>query len=76
MNYKYDSEHDVLYLYFGKTKPSYADEAAPGIYLKFSEKDETITGAVIMDFLKKNYSNVQKYIPLNIDFNEISQQLN
>lgn len=75
VKFSYDYDHDVLYLYFGEPKVSYDDEAAPGIYIRFSEDDEIITGAVIMDFKKKDVNKIQKYIPINIDFTNINQNI-
>ncbi|OEF99398.1 hypothetical protein BHF71_02095 [Vulcanibacillus modesticaldus] len=72
--FNYDSEHDVLYVYFGEPKISYEDETAPGVFIRIAESDETITGVIILDYKKKNRTNIK--IPVNINFNEINLNIN
>ena len=78
-NYKmtYDSDHDVLYLYFGEPRTSYEDETAPDIFIRISEDDdEVITGLIIIDYKKKDTKKIKKMIPINLNFDNINQLIN
>ncbi|EPZ37188.1 hypothetical protein JV16_01813 [Anoxybacillus ayderensis] len=75
IKYSYDYDHDVLYIYFGEPKVSYDDEAAPGVFIRFSEEDDVITGVVIMDYKKRDVDAVTKHIPIRINFHSINEQL-
>lgn len=72
----YDKEHDILYIYFGEPRISYDEEMAPGIFVRYSEKDDAVTGLIVMDYKKKNKHNIQKHIPININFNNINDLIN
>jgi hypothetical protein len=54
---------------------SYDDEAAPGVFIRFSEEDEVITGIVIMDYKKRDIERIKKFIPVNINFHMINEQI-
>lgn len=75
VKYSYDYDHDVLYIYLGEPKVSYDDEAAPGLFIRFSEEDDVITGIVIMDYKKRDIDHIRRYIPININFHMINQQI-
>lgn len=75
MTYKYDREHDVLHLYFGAPTVSYGDEPYPGIFIKYADLDNAITGAVILDFQKSTPELINKYLPIKIEFDEIKKDL-
>lgn len=72
MKFTYDSDHDVLYLYFGEPRVSYEDEAAPGIFLSLSEDNDTLTGLIIFDFKKKKEEDIQTYVPINLNFSKLN----
>lgn len=72
INYNYDRDHDVLYLYIGKQSLSYADEPYPGIYIKYSDDTDKLTGAVIMDYTKQDINLLNKVLPIDIDYTNIS----
>ncbi|WPZ18236.1 DUF2283 domain-containing protein [Geobacillus subterraneus] len=59
----------------GEPKVSYDDEAAPGVFIRFSEEDEVITGIVIMDYKKRDIERIKKFIPVNINFHMINEQI-
>ncbi|GMO00749.1 hypothetical protein [Parageobacillus thermoglucosidasius] len=46
---------------------TYDDEAAPGVFIRFSEEDEVITGIVIMDYKKQDIERIKKIIPVNAE---------
>ncbi|ERI10907.1 DUF2283 domain-containing protein [Aneurinibacillus aneurinilyticus] len=70
----YDTEHDVLYIYIGEHKPSYADETEPGIFVKISDDDdETVTGLIIMDYSQKDYESLRRNLPIKVNFNKINK---
>lgn len=71
----YDKSHDVLYVYFGEPRVSYEDETAPGVFVKYSEVDEVITGFIIVDYKKKRHNVLRKSIPVNINFSAINQMI-
>jgi hypothetical protein len=75
LKFKYDDEHDVLHLFFGESKVSSVDELAPGIFVRFADDDDSITGAIIMDYRARNKKQLQNIIPVNVNFNSIDRIL-
>lgn len=75
MNFKYDADHDVLHLTFGLPEVSYVDELAPDIFVRYSDKNDAITGAIILDFSLKNNHELDAF-PLRVNFEEIRRKLN
>jgi uncharacterized protein YuzE len=74
----YDSKFDILYISIGNPVPSYGEEKTPGlVVLKNIETDE-ITGITIFDFMRRVKDNTMKdlEIPIEIDINKISQNIN
>lgn len=60
---KYDFNHDILHVFFKPYSPSYDDEEFPGIIIKRSEIDESITGLVILDFSKRTPRELKMLLP-------------
>lgn len=75
INYNYDRDHDVLYLYIGKQSLSYADEPYPGIYIKYSDDTDKLTGAVIIDYKKRDINLLSNVLPIDIDFSNINTDI-
>jgi hypothetical protein len=75
MHYRYDRDHDVLHLYFGSPTISYGDEPSPGIFIKYADSDDSVTGAVILDFRKSDPALINKYLPIKLKINEIKRDL-
>jgi uncharacterized protein YuzE len=58
---RYDDEHDVMYVFFGRPQMASEEEIAPGIYLRISDETEQIIGIIITEFksrTKKDYSKL------------------
>lgn len=75
MNYNYDYDHDVLYLNIGTPTLSYGEEPYPGIYVNYSDSNDVVTGAIIMDFKHLDASLIRKHFPLNVEFELIKKEL-
>jgi hypothetical protein len=73
LTFKYDNEHDVLHLFIGESKVSYADELEPGVFVRFSDDDDSLTGVIIMGYQRRDKNALQKCLPININFNNIDQ---
>ncbi|WP_416828210.1 DUF2283 domain-containing protein [Ectobacillus polymachus] len=73
--FTYDHIHDVLYVYFGDPRISYDDEVAPGIFIRFADADDTITGFIIMDYKKRNIPYLSRMIPINFDYHQINNKI-
>ncbi|MEK3749436.1 DUF2283 domain-containing protein [Paenibacillus sp. FSL E2-8871] len=72
---RYDDEHDVMYVFFGRPQMGSEEEVAPGIYLRISDETEEIIGIVITDFksrTKKDYLA----LPFSIDLTSIFPENN
>lgn len=57
LNINYDKEFDVLYISFGKPKPSYGEEDASGIVIRKDMNTDEITGVTIFYFMKRIKEN-------------------
>ena len=54
----YDNYHNILYLFFGEPQDGYEDEISPGIFIRRSDKDGKIIGAIIpLDIFKRSEQN-------------------
>jgi len=73
MNWLYDREHDILYVYVSNSPPSYSDdEEVKGVYIKRSmDDDDFITGVTIMDYSKRNRQLLRKSVPFYFDFDAV-----
>jgi uncharacterized protein YuzE len=70
----YDSKNDVMYISFGEPTPSYSDELADGIYLRYDMITDEISGITIMDFSKRQTELNQLYVPFDISFDKIREE--
>jgi len=75
LKYHYDYDHDILYVDIGTPTLSYGDELYPGIYVNYSDANDIVTGAIIMDFLQQETSLIQQHLPINIAFDDIKREL-
>ncbi|MEH7256685.1 MULTISPECIES: DUF2283 domain-containing protein [Bacillus cereus group] len=75
VKFNYDSDHDVLYVYFGEPKISYDDETAPGIFLRLAEENDSLTGFIIMDYKKQDPKKLSHTIPINFNFSTINNSI-
>lgn len=75
MKYQYDRDHDVLHLSFGMPTISNGDEPHPGIFIKYADVDDIVTGAVILEFQKCDTNLVNKFLPINVDLDEMKKYL-
>nr|WP_231428483.1 DUF2283 domain-containing protein [Bacillus sp. (in: firmicutes)] len=75
LRYNYDSDFDILYLFIGPPELSYEDEIEPNIFLRFSEENEELRGALIMNYKYFDPSVLKSKLPLYVDFNKINQDI-
>lgn len=75
LKFKYDNDHDVLHLFFGEPRVSYADEIVPGVVIRYADEDDSITGAIIMDYRSRNKKDLKMIFPININFKLISNKI-
>lgn len=67
LNIGYDPDHDILYVTIGEPVPSYCDEDIEGVLFRKSMNSHKLSGVTIMDFSKKNESQLTRILPLEID---------
>ncbi|QDI90370.1 DUF2283 domain-containing protein [Salicibibacter halophilus] len=73
--FQYDRDHDVLHITIGRPMISYAEEPSPGIYIRYAEEDDTLTGIVIMDYKKRPHTSIQNMLPISINFDDIDKKI-
>lgn len=71
----YDSDYDILYLYVGEPVSSYAEEPAPGVYVRYSNGDDRVSGAVIHDYRKRDRDLLDKMLPFKVDFAAVERSI-
>ena len=69
-NVNYDSDHDVLHVFFPPFDYSVDDEDFPDIIIKRSLANERVTGLVIINFSKQKNEYLKQVLP-RYDFEEI-----
>ncbi|MEK7014706.1 DUF2283 domain-containing protein [Bacillus sp. FSL R9-9410] len=75
LRYNYDSDFDILYLFIGPPEISYEDEIEPNIFLRYSEENEKLNGALIMNYKYFDTKALNTKLPLSIDFNKINKDI-
>lgn len=65
---KYDSSHDILYVYCGEPKYGYDDEIHPGIFLRKDDDTDEVIGAIIMGYRKTDKEFLEKLLPRKFFF--------
>ncbi|MFE7063719.1 DUF2283 domain-containing protein [Sutcliffiella sp. NPDC057660] len=65
----YDEANDVLYISFGEPRPSYSEDFAEGIYLRFDFENDELSGLTIMDFSKRRNELKNLNLPFGISEN-------
>ncbi|HFJ9435819.1 TPA: DUF2283 domain-containing protein [Bacillus cereus] len=71
----YDTEHDVLYIFFGDPRIAYEDEVSPGVFLRKDDDTDEVIGAIIMDYQRNSQKRMANILPFKIDFEEINRDL-
>lgn len=60
----YDSENDVLYLYFEKIQEAVSREIADGVFVRLDPNTDQVVGVTILDLQKKSLEDRGiKFIP-------------
>lgn len=73
--YDYDRKYDILNIFIDKPDPAVSEEIYYGVYLFIDELTDTIVGASIMDYSKRNKEFIKKILPFDIDFNYIDSKI-
>lgn len=73
--YNYDSDFDILYLFIGPSELSYEDEIEPNIFLRYSEENEELRGALIMNYKYFDAKTLNSKLPLHVDFDKINNDI-
>lgn len=71
LNMDYDPDHDILYISIGTPIPSYCDKDIEGVLFRKSMDDHKLSGVTIMDYSKKNESQLKRILPPELDTREI-----
>lgn len=71
LNIGYDEDHDILYVSIGMPVPSYCDEDIEGVLFRKSMENHKLSGITIMDFSKKNESQLKRILPPEIGVREL-----
>lgn len=58
----HDKVGDVLYILFGSSRPSYADEIDDGIFVRYDMETDEVTGITILDFSKRGKNDLVNII--------------
>lgn len=78
----YDSEADVLYVSYGLPRPGYGDQGDDDIILRFSEYDDSPTGATIVGYRELGWPGRLESLGdavgrhLHIDPNDVVRAIN
>lgn len=64
---RYDSHHDVLYIFLGEAKMGYEDEVSPGIFLRKADDTDEVIGVIIMNFQNIDRNKLMDLIPFSIN---------
>lgn len=60
----YDSENDVLYLYFEKVQEAVSREIADGVFVRLDPNTDQVVGVTILDLRKRSLEDRGiKFIP-------------
>jgi uncharacterized protein YuzE len=73
-NIHYDIKNDVMYISFGEPAPSYSEELADGVYVRYDMTTDELSGLTILDFSKRSNELNSIQFPVEISFDEIRQQ--
>lgn len=73
-DFLYNKEDDVLDIII-LPEHSYSEELHTGIYKRYSMSNERITGFTILDFNKRNISELSSQLPLEVNLNELKAQI-
>ncbi|MDE2322772.1 MAG: DUF2283 domain-containing protein [candidate division NC10 bacterium] len=67
----YDTENDVLYLYFEKVQEAVSREIADGVFVRLDPNTDQVVGVTILDLQKKSLEDRGiKFIPIDKTFLE------
>lgn len=64
--YYYDPLYDTLTIYLNKETNFYSEEEFSGIYIMYSEENDTVIGAEILYFKSRNNKLLSKRLPKEI----------
>lgn len=70
-NIHYDKKYDVMYISFGDPAPSYSEDFADGVYLRYDMVTDELSGITILDFSKRGKELNSLSVPFDISFDEI-----
>ncbi|QYR20785.1 DUF2283 domain-containing protein [Paenibacillus sp. sptzw28] len=68
----YDVVSDVLYLSFGDPRPSFTEDYADGVYVRYDMDTDELSGITIIDFSKRTEQLRHLSLPGNITFDDMN----
>lgn len=71
---RYDQDHDILYIIVGAPEPSVYEENFPGILIRQSKRDASVTGAVVMSFSRQTLRLLQEHVPIDLDWESLRRK--
>lgn len=75
MKIDYDRDNDILYISFGKPRPSYVEEMDSNFLLRYDMETDHLTGITIINFSKHVIEFKNLDLPIKIDYEEIENVL-
>lgn len=73
--YDYDRKYDILNVFIDKPDPATSEEIYYGVYIFIDELADTIIGASILDYSKRDKEFLKKILPFEVDFDYVDSKI-